>query len=377
MDSGNGSIGKMLGIIQANEILAHSFKADTLERHINLKGLAELTPNYTGAGIEVVVKSYHAFAMRAAIDLETMKPLGNDNIKVSGEYFMSELQAVRPAFRIEENLLERYARDCILEFWDEFQATRREVVQCVDAFLHSEHFSLMTFCVHSQSGIGSTSLAVEMASEGFRHLKMMTAKQFIGNRRISHHLASCRPRRRWLARKPGRCISTNRAAAHFMVTYYTILLETRPRAIMRCHCIRKSDTWPSTKITRSMALWAVLWGSSHRLVSTTERTAYGIGSGHAIPPDSWRPRKHDIEKIHVRPAALLPMPPSWLIYLIGPILFDSPQSTRPFRPVLIYSSESTYLNRPVLLNPVVMALSELLAKLFSIASTAQPPPNPP
>jgi vesicle-fusing ATPase len=155
-------------------------KVGALADDVDLQELAELTPNYTGAEIEGVVKSAHAFAMRAAIDPDTKMPRPDANVVVTREYFTMALQQVRPAFGIEENLLEMYVPMGVVEFSDEFKATRRKVAQSVDALLKSEHFSLMTFCIHGRPGTGLTSFAVKMASDGFRYLKVMTVKQFIG-----------------------------------------------------------------------------------------------------------------------------------------------------------------------------------------------------
>jgi vesicle-fusing ATPase len=155
-------------------------KVGALADDVNLQELAQLTPNYTGAEIEGVVKSAHAFAMRAAIDPDTKKPRPGVNVVVTRDYFTMALQEVRPAFGIEENLLETYAPMGVVDFSDEFLATRKEVVHYTDALLNSEHLNLATFCIHGLSGTGLTSFAVTMASEGFGYLKVVTAKHFIG-----------------------------------------------------------------------------------------------------------------------------------------------------------------------------------------------------
>jgi vesicle-fusing ATPase len=118
--------------------------------------------------------------MRAAIDPDTKKPRADAKVVVTREYFMMALQEVRPAFGVEDNLLEMYVPMGVVDFSDEFIATRQEVADCVNKLLHSERLRLMTFCVHGQPGTGLTSFAVKMASDGFGYLKVMTAKQFIG-----------------------------------------------------------------------------------------------------------------------------------------------------------------------------------------------------
>jgi vesicle-fusing ATPase len=164
--------------------LAHT---NRLGPNVDLKELAHLTPNYTGAEIEGVVKSANSFALQAGVDQKTLQRIMDADLTVTRQFFMMALDEVRPAFGVDEDLLSRMAPRGLVEYADSFTSQRDNVARHINALIHSDHQTLMCLCISGLAGTGLTSFAVSMASQGFDYVKAITAKLFIGR----HEDAAC------------------------------------------------------------------------------------------------------------------------------------------------------------------------------------------
>jgi len=146
---------------------------------VSIEELASLTPNYTGAEIEGVVKSAQSFALNNGFDPKTMQVKSDANLLVTREHFMLALQEVRPAFGIEDDI-KRFSPFGIVEYSDAFSETKKHISQYINSLLNVESSSLMAFCISGLPGTGLSSFAVSLAREGFTYVKLVLAKSFIG-----------------------------------------------------------------------------------------------------------------------------------------------------------------------------------------------------
>jgi vesicle-fusing ATPase len=147
---------------------------------VDLDELASLTPNYTGAEIEGVVKAANEWALGKGVDAATGTARLDADLRVMRAHFLAGLQETRPAFGVEEKVLENLAPRGICDYSEDFVGKRRNLVRLIEALQHGEHASLSTFLIHGLPGTGLTTFAVKLATEGFGYVKAITAKQFIG-----------------------------------------------------------------------------------------------------------------------------------------------------------------------------------------------------
>lgn len=150
-----------------------------LAKDVDLKELAHLTPNYTGAEIEGVVKSAQSFSLNNGYDPKTLKLKDAADLQVTREHFMLALQEVRPAFGVEEDIAALCPRG-IVDFSKGFTHLKKHVQKFVDQLLNSDTTSLMSFAISGCPGSGLTSFAVSIAKSGFTFVKLILAKNFIG-----------------------------------------------------------------------------------------------------------------------------------------------------------------------------------------------------
>jgi vesicle-fusing ATPase len=155
-------------------------RTNRLGKDVDLNELAHLTPNYTGAEIEGVVKSASSFALQAGVDQKTLQRIADADLTVVRKFFLMALEEVRPAFGVDDNLLTTMAPRGLVNYADTFSTQRDNVARHMNALIHSEHQTLMCLCISGLPGTGLTSFAVGMASQGFDYVKAITAKLFIG-----------------------------------------------------------------------------------------------------------------------------------------------------------------------------------------------------
>ena len=146
---------------------------------VSLKELAALTPNYTGAEIEGVVKSAQSYSLSNGFDPKTLKLKDAADLKVTRQHFMLALQEVRPAFGIEEDVAKLCPRG-IVHFSKSFKHTQKHVSRFIDSLLNSDATNLMSFCIYGKPGSGLTAFAINIATSGFTYVKLILAKNFIG-----------------------------------------------------------------------------------------------------------------------------------------------------------------------------------------------------
>ena len=169
------------GRVQIFNIHTKKLKAcGGLAPNVNIEELAEMTPNYTGAEIEGVVKAAQSYALQNGIDPVTMKPKQNADLRVTQEMFKLAIGEVRPAFGVEENLAERFIPRGIVQYSDMFIAQQEAMKRFLSELESDATTDLMCFCISGPPGTGLTSFAVANASQRFDYVKTVTAKQFIG-----------------------------------------------------------------------------------------------------------------------------------------------------------------------------------------------------
>ena len=155
-----------------------------LASDVNLKELATLTPNYTGAEIAGVVRSAVSFAMNKFID---MKDLQNsvakaDNITIDRECFINALNEVQPEFGIEEDILEKYVRHGCIIYSNSFAEKKNDMENhFIKTLINGKLIEKQVYLFYGKPGCGITSFAISLASNNdFNFIRIITPEKLIG-----------------------------------------------------------------------------------------------------------------------------------------------------------------------------------------------------
>jgi len=162
--------------------LTKLMESKRLAPEVSIDELAHESANYTGAEIAGVVKSATSFAMNERIKIDNLKQaIDVNNLMVTRQHLMMALQEVRPAFGIQEDVLEKLCPRGLVDFSDMFVEKRKHMELFLDSLRNDGRTSLMSFCISGPSGCGLTAFASSIAKYGgFSFVRVIQAKQFIG-----------------------------------------------------------------------------------------------------------------------------------------------------------------------------------------------------
>ena len=171
------------GRAQIFEIHTSSLKkSNRLADDVNVQELAHETPNYTGAEIAGVVKSAVSFAMNERIKIDNLKEkIDVQNLKVTRQHMFLALEEVKPAFGVEEDILDKLCVRGIVNYSKAFTEQRESLSRYLDQLKNDEHQNLMSFCISGPAHSGLTAFAAQACRDGgFSFVRAITAREFIG-----------------------------------------------------------------------------------------------------------------------------------------------------------------------------------------------------
>lgn len=159
-----------------------------LDRGVDLKKIARLSKNYTGAEITAVVKSAVSFALERKVHGEDrggdgMSVVGDSNIKVYMNDFIQALDEVKPSFGINEQDFYRFEKT----FYETPMFT--QAIECGRSLLSklkkTNLYNTSSLLLYGSAGVGKTTLAVKAARLSmFPFIKIISPRDIIG---LSEH----------------------------------------------------------------------------------------------------------------------------------------------------------------------------------------------
>jgi len=164
-------------------------KNNLLAKDVDLRKLAQMTNNYTGAEIEAVCRSANSFALFKQDELDQLaqqtkakKPTKFEERLVTMSDFVMALQEVKPAFGIDDKSLESSIRAGMLPYGDRFKKVSTICSDFVQSIRNASSATpLLTVLLEGETGSGKTALAAKIALEsGFPYVKMISPEQFVG-----------------------------------------------------------------------------------------------------------------------------------------------------------------------------------------------------
>ena len=158
---------------------------DKLSDDVDLKELAELTKNFSGAEIEGLVRAAQSSAMNRPIKASNKVQLDQDAVekfKVNRADFVHALtNDVKPAFGVSAEDLELYIRNGILLWGQQIEDVLDEGEMRINQTIKSEMTPLVTILLEGKPNSGKTALATKIAlNSNFPFLKICTPQSMIG-----------------------------------------------------------------------------------------------------------------------------------------------------------------------------------------------------
>jgi len=158
-------------------------KNGLLAKDVDLKKLAQLSNNYTGAEIEAVCRSASSFALFKQEELDALakETPGKKGTKfeerlVTMADFLNALKEVKPAFGVDDKSLESSIRAGMLPYGQRFTKVQEICNDFVQSIRNASSATpLLTVLLEGETGSGKTALAAKLALESkFPYVKMIS-----------------------------------------------------------------------------------------------------------------------------------------------------------------------------------------------------------
>ncbi|KID88875.1 vesicle fusion factor NSFI [Metarhizium guizhouense ARSEF 977] len=156
-----------------------------LDSDVDLKELASMTKNYSGAEINGVVKAAASFAFSRHTEVGQMAAVKQDvaSMRVNRADFMLALTEVKPAYGVSEAELEDAVGLGIIRFSRYIGSTIDEMMRVVGMIKNDPNKFSTSVLFHGPKGAGKTALAAHIAMQSdFPFVKLVTPADLVGYR---------------------------------------------------------------------------------------------------------------------------------------------------------------------------------------------------
>lgn len=174
------------GRLQIFEIQTKKMRENKMmDSDVDLKELASLTKNFSGAEIEGVVKSASSFAIHKTVNIGVGSTKLNTkdiaNMKVTRKDFLSALEEVTPAFGINEEDLKTCVEGGIINYSTRVNDILKNGARYVRQVKESSKSRLVSLLVHGPPGSGKTALSAAIALQSkFPFIRLISPEEIAG-----------------------------------------------------------------------------------------------------------------------------------------------------------------------------------------------------
>ncbi|KAH9029941.1 AAA-domain-containing protein, partial [Lactarius pseudohatsudake] len=151
-----------------------------MDGDVDIKELAGLTKNFSGAAISGLVKSATSFAFNRH---GTMGGISKDveDLRVNVDDFANALEEVQPAVGVSEEELAQVVQNGIIRYDGVVDELLRSGKLCVEQVRTSTRTPLVSLVLHGPPGTGKTALAATIAQASkFPFIKLITPDNMVG-----------------------------------------------------------------------------------------------------------------------------------------------------------------------------------------------------
>ncbi|KAN0140525.1 AAA domain containing protein [Lactarius tabidus] len=154
-----------------------------MDHDVDIKELARLTKNFSGAEIGGLVKSATSFAFNRHVKVGTMAGISDDieDLRVNADDFANALEEVHPAFGVSEEELAQVVQNGIIHYDVVVDELLRSGKLFVEQVRTSTRTPLVSLLLHGPPGTGKTALAATIAQASeFPFIKLITPDNMVG-----------------------------------------------------------------------------------------------------------------------------------------------------------------------------------------------------
>ncbi|ORY49371.1 AAA-domain-containing protein [Rhizoclosmatium globosum] len=158
-------------------------KNNLLENDVDVKEIASLTKNFSGAEIAGLVKAATSWSFNRHVKVGSVAGVSDDveKLKVGREDFLGALEEVRPSFGVAEAELQRCVTNGVIKFGDHIERILSDGQLFIDQVRNSERTPLVSVLLHGPSGSGKTALAATIATASdFPFIKLISPETMVG-----------------------------------------------------------------------------------------------------------------------------------------------------------------------------------------------------
>ena len=156
---------------------------NVMARDVDLKELAHLTRNFSGAEIAGLVKSATSFAFNRHVKVGTVAGVSDDvvDMKVNQQDFQNALGEVKPAFGVSEEELSSRIRGGIIPYNSHINSILAEGHLFVEQVRTPDSTPLFSVLLHGPPGSGKTALAAKIAIDSeYPFIRLISADDMVG-----------------------------------------------------------------------------------------------------------------------------------------------------------------------------------------------------
>lgn len=174
------------GRVQIFEIQTKKMRENgMLAPDVNLKELAALTKNFSGAEIEGLVKSASSFAINKTVNIgkgsTKLNPKELSQLRVTRADFLNALDEVTPAFGVSEEDLKTCVEGSIINYSESVDNILKHGARYVRQVKKSDRSRLVSLLLHGNAGAGKTALSAAIAlNSGFPFVRMISPNDIAG-----------------------------------------------------------------------------------------------------------------------------------------------------------------------------------------------------
>lgn len=176
-----------LGRLQIFKIHTKGMKQEKkLGTDVDLKELARLTKNYSGAEIAATARSAASFSLAQAIDTSGGGAVLREDVDVSTlqitmDHFLSALDEVAPDFGADEDDLKECLPGGFIEYSDSSAKLLSDASTLVRVVQSKNRTNFLSVLLEGPHGVGKTALAAKIAIESkFPYIKMIRPSDLVG-----------------------------------------------------------------------------------------------------------------------------------------------------------------------------------------------------
>lgn len=160
----------------------HLYKENCISPEVDLKEIAALTKNYTGAELEGLVKDSRSYAVNEIVDLKNLsKKIEINNILLTREHFLKAFENYIPKFGLSADNLDYYLQNGITDYSEEFIKIKTELCDFIDGFKSNNTKMLSSIGIYGFTGTGKTAFSVWLSKyANFPYVKVISNNDIAG-----------------------------------------------------------------------------------------------------------------------------------------------------------------------------------------------------